>query len=234
MSPRTATHLLTLSFDDGFAKSFRLAADIAEEFGVKADLNIIAGACDPGFTPGDEYHKVPVGGWDLWNELAARGHEIGMHSWDHHNHATEPLELVRQKIDRCLAAFERHLKAFVRRDAVYYFPYNASTPAVESYLNSQVRAYRSGGSGFNALPTPATRRLHCAAFGPGNCETHLDGCVAKWQAAPSGWLIYNTHGYDEEGWGPITPDYNRRLYARLLKLPHVAIVAPRDALRSAA
>lgn len=227
----TPTHWLTLSFDDGFAKSFRIAADIAEEFGVKANLNIIASGCEPGFKPADEYHNAPVGGWDLWNELAARGHEIGMHSWDHQNHAREPLEIVLQKIDRCREAFERNLKGFDRREAVYYFPYNASTPAVEAYLSSQVRAYRTGGSGFNAPPSPGSRRLHCTAFGPGNCEAHLDGCVEQWLASAGGWLIYNTHGYDAEGWGPITPAYNRRLYARLAKMPHVAIVTPRDALK---
>ncbi|MEK7766236.1 MAG: polysaccharide deacetylase family protein, partial [bacterium] len=208
------THWLTLSFDDGFATSFRLAADIAEEFGVKANLNIIASGCEPGFVPADEYHNSPVGGWDLWNELAARGHEIGMHSWDHANHAKEPLETVLQKIDRCLEAFERNLKGFKRSEAVYYFPYNSSTPAVEAYLSSQVRAYRTGGTGFNEPPSAASRRLHCTAHGPGNCEAHLDGCVERWLKSPGGWLIYNTHGYDAEGWGPITPDYNRKLYAR--------------------
>jgi hypothetical protein len=35
-------HLITLSFDDGFEKSFTKTAEIHESFGLKACLNIIA------------------------------------------------------------------------------------------------------------------------------------------------------------------------------------------------
>jgi len=74
------SHLLTLSFDDGFAKSFALIADIHEEFGLKAQLNIVASLCEPGSVPRDRYQNTPTGDWKLWNDLAAREHEIGPHS----------------------------------------------------------------------------------------------------------------------------------------------------------
>lgn len=211
------THLLTLSFDDGFAKSFKLAAEIYEEFGLKAELNIVASGCEPGYQPADEYHNAPVGGWDLWNELAARGHEIGPHSWSHQNHARIPFGEARREVDRCLDAFSRNLTGFEPKQCVYNMPYNASNAEVEGYVETKVRAYRTAGDGMNALPAAGTRRLTCTAFGPGNCEDHLDRCVEHWLAAPSGWLIYNTHGFDEEGWGPIRPDYLRRLLERVLR-----------------
>ena len=229
----TATRLLTLSWDDGFEKSFRTIAAIHDEFGVKAALNIISRASEPGHVPADEWHNAPTAGWDLWNELAARGHEINPHSHTHLNHARAPWDEVKREIDLCLDAFGRSMKGFRPERSVYAMPYNASTPEVEKYLLSRVRALRTGGSGFNPLPARDLRRLTCTAHGPGNCEAHLDGCIAQWLSAPPGWLIYNTHGLDEEGWGPVSADYVRRLYDRLLKVPGVAIVTAAAALAAA-
>jgi len=226
------THLLTLSWDDGFAKSFTGIAKIHDEYKLRASLNVIAQACTPGaYTPADEWHNAPTGSWELWNELASHGHEIGPHSWSHQNHKAIPIEEARSEIDRCLDAFERKLFGFKRGNAVYAMPFNASSEPVERHLARTVRAFRTGGPGVNPLPTADTVKLTCDSFGPGNCEAHLDECVDKWLKEKSGWLIYNTHGLDEEGWGPVTPGYVRKLYDRLLKLPHVGIVAPMEALR---
>ena len=41
-SQQEKTHLLTLSFDDGFRKSFYRIAEIHETYGLKACLNVIA------------------------------------------------------------------------------------------------------------------------------------------------------------------------------------------------
>jgi peptidoglycan/xylan/chitin deacetylase (PgdA/CDA1 family) len=219
-----ATHLLTLSFDDGFAKSFATVAGIHEEFDLKAQMNIVASLCRPGNVRHDRYQNVPTGDWTLWNGLAARGHEIGPHSWSHLDHTKIPFADARQEIDRCLDAFATNLRGFTPAKAVYAMPYNASNLEVESYLETKVRAYRMGGVALNPLPNPSMRRLTCASFGPGNAEADIDRNVERWLAADNGWLIYNTHGLDDEGWGPITPDYLRRLYARLKPLSHVRIV----------
>lgn len=40
----------------------------------------------------------------------------------------------------------------------------------------------------------------------------------------SGWLVYNTHGLDDEGWGPIGSDYLDKLLERLLKIKTVEII----------
>jgi len=223
--------ILSLVFDDGFKQSFTEVAEIHEEFGLAANLNIIARACTPEHQPADEYHRHPMGGWDLWNELRLRGHDIQPHSWSHRNHGSIPPADAQQEVDRCLEAFAANLKGFHPREAVYAFPYNASTPAIEAYVGGKVRAYRGGGTGFNDFPGPATKRIHCTAFGPGNCEADLDARVAQWLARDRSWLAYNLHGLGDEGWGPVTGDYLRRLFDRLLKLEGVEILPPAAALR---
>jgi peptidoglycan/xylan/chitin deacetylase (PgdA/CDA1 family) len=221
-----ATHLLTLSFDDGFAKSFAHIADIHEEFGLKAQLNIVASLCEPGSV----WENVRTGDWNLWNKLAERGHEIGPHSWSHLKHTEIPIAEARQEIDRCLDSFTRNLLGFSAEKSVYAMPYNASNTEVESCLETKVRAFRTGGAALNPLPRPSTRRLTCTSFGPGNAEADIDRNVERWLAADSGWLIYNTHGLEEEGWGPIKAGYLRKLYSRLKPLPHVRIVTYGQAL----
>jgi hypothetical protein len=43
-------------------------------------------------------------------------------------------------------------------------------------------------------------------------------------ARESGWLIFNTHGLDEEGWGPIRASYLEGLLERLLAVNSVEIL----------
>ena len=101
----------------------------------------------------------------------------------------------------------RHLQRKARglrpQAAIFNFPFNASTPELERWLPGQVRAFRTGGKAQNPLPHKGQAKLTCASFGPGNCEAAVDREVEALLAAESGWMIFNTHGPDEEGWGPI-------------------------------
>ncbi len=223
--------LFTLSFDDGFKKSFTLAAQIHEEFGLKACLNIPTESCGPHWKPPDEWHNAPTGNWELWNELASRGHEIMPHGYDHCDHAAVPFQESIRKVDLCLDAFEENLKGFKRTEAVFNFPYNSSSPAIEEYVSSKVRAFRTGGD-INPLPSRGLTRLRCTAYGPENCDSHLEETINQLLSLPApGWLIYNAHGFDEEGFGPLTPDFLRRLYDRLLKTKRVEILPTGMALK---
>ncbi len=225
------THLLTLSFDDGFKKSFTLAARIHEDFGLRACLNIYTQSCHPQAVLPDKWHEAPLGGWELWNELAARGHELMPHGYDHCNHARVPLKESLEKIDLCLEGFEQHLHGFKPDEAVFNFPYNASVPPVEEYVLKKFRALRTAGSGFNPWPSKTLRRLTTTGSGPENCEEHLSRHVDQLLESDGGWLLYNTHGFDEEGWGPISPAFLRQLYERLLKIPTVEIMPAAAALK---
>ncbi len=71
----TKRHLVTLSFDDGFRKSFVRTAEAYEKHGLSACFNVVAAGL-----PDDKYIKgVPLGDFTLWNELKRRGHEIMPH-----------------------------------------------------------------------------------------------------------------------------------------------------------
>ena len=223
-------HIVSLSFDDGFEKSNLRIADIYEKFGLSACFNVLAREEVDAEKVNDPYHNHPKGDFKLWNELQARGHEIMPHGLMHHNLAKMPLADAQRSITRCLAIFTQELENFQAQEAVYNFAYNASTPEIEAWLPEVVRAFRTGGNAINSLPHRGQVKLTTSGYGPENCEWHLEEHLARLLAQPSGWLIYNVHGLDDEGWGPIRAEYLEGLLERLSGTPGVAILPVGKAL----
>jgi peptidoglycan/xylan/chitin deacetylase (PgdA/CDA1 family) len=221
------THLISLSFDDGYKKSFYKIADIYEDLGLRACLNVIASGHLPDFLPPDEYQNVTRGNFDDWNKLKERGHEIMPHSWDHSNLTQMPLEKAKEDIDKCLLYFSKHLQGFNALEAVYNFAFNASTPDLEEYALSKVMAVRTqGDSAINPIPTAykQARRLGCWSYGPDNADIWVEQQVSEFLKSTGGWLILNLHGLDDESWGPISSTYLNDLLKRLVKLEYLDIL----------
>jgi peptidoglycan/xylan/chitin deacetylase (PgdA/CDA1 family) len=223
-------HIISLSFDDGFERSNLRIAEIYERFGLFACFNVLAFEEVDGEKVDDVYHDFPKGNFKLWNELQKRGHEIMPHGLIHHNLARMPLADAQRSITRCLAVFTQELENFQAKEAVYNFAYNASTPEIEAWLPTIVKAFRTGGSAINPLPHTGQVRLTTSGYGPENCEWHLDEHIERLLAEPSGWLIYNTHGLDDEGWGPIRAEYLESLLERLSSTDGVAVMPVGNAL----
>jgi peptidoglycan/xylan/chitin deacetylase (PgdA/CDA1 family) len=212
-------HIVSLSFDDGFETSNLKIAEIYEKYGVSTCFNVMALA-DGLITEGSPQIYDPEampGNFHLWNELHARGHEIMPHGLIHHNLTEIPFAEAQRSVLRCLDIFEWNLKGFRRHRAVYNFAFNAHTPTLASWLLTQVRAIRiQGTDGINPLPAHDTHTVTTAGFGPDNCEAHLEAALEQLFARPSGWLVYNGHGVDGEGWGPMRSSYLEDLLIRLL------------------
>jgi peptidoglycan/xylan/chitin deacetylase (PgdA/CDA1 family) len=227
-------HIVSLSFDDGFRKSFIRTAEIYEKFGLSGCFNVIASAHMPGNLVRDDYMKQELfGDFGVWNELQDRGHEIMIHGYQHAHKASLPLEKARDLILKSLDLFSRELRGFDPKKAVFNFPYNESTPELEQWLPSVVMAYRTRGGILNAVPGPNTRKITTGGWGPTNAEKHVDESVEKLLAQPEGWMVYNLHGLDEEGWGPIRPAYLENLLTRLRQIDSVRILPTGRALMQA-
>jgi peptidoglycan/xylan/chitin deacetylase (PgdA/CDA1 family) len=218
--PDRKRHVVSLSFDDGFRKSFLRTAEICERYRLSACLNVVAVGI-----PEDLYiRSSPLGDFGLWNDLKRRGHEIMPHGYRHENLQKVSFEEGKELVRRCLDVFAEKLDGFDPKQAIFNFPYNASTPELERWLPGQVRAFRTGGKALNPLPHTGQTKLTCTSFGPDNCEGAIDREVERLLAGDSGWLIFNTHGLDDEGWGPIRASYLERLLERLLAVETVDIL----------
>jgi peptidoglycan/xylan/chitin deacetylase (PgdA/CDA1 family) len=226
------THIVSLSFDDGFRKSSIRTADIFEKYELSACINVIASAHEKQFELPNEYHAWPVGDFELWNDLQSRGHEIMPHSYRHANLTEMPISEAEQLILKCFDIFSKELNDFTPEESIFNFPFNASNTELEELLKPMVRAVRTGGPAVNPLPYNDQIKLTCTSSGPENIDEHLDQAISKLLELPSGWLIYNTHGLDDEGWGPVSSSYLDELLSKLLQMEHVAILPVGKALRS--
>jgi Polysaccharide deacetylase len=222
-------YVVTLTFDDGFERSSRRTAEIFERFGLSASLNVIArGHLGE---PDERWHnRWPKGDFTLWNELQTRGHEIMPHGYVHANKTELPFEDAKRLIEKCLAAFTSELAEFDPARAVFAFPYNRSTPELEAWLPEVVRAFRTAGDPIMPLPRPGQRKLLCTSFGPERCDEHLMSVVGRLLARPAGWLCYNAHGLDDEGWGPLSAVTLERLLKLLVERDDTRVLSPGAAL----
>ncbi len=218
MFPSRKTHIVTLSFDDGFKKSFFRTAEIYESFGLRGCFNVIA-------KPGENW-KNPIGNIDDWNRLKERGHEVMAHTYDHTNLTEIPLAEAKRHIDRCADYFEKHLHGFKASESVYNFAYNASNPDLDNYALTRFLVVRTqGNTAVNPIPTHRKPVLiGCWSQGPENGQAFLDKAINDFLASPGGWFVYNTHGLDEEGWGPIGSVYLDGLLKRLTAMPNVEVL----------
>jgi len=222
-------HVVTLTFDDGFDRSSRQTAEIFERFGLSASFNVVArGHLGE---PNESWHnRWPKGDFALWNELQGRGHEVMPHGYRHANKAELPFADAKQLIEACLDVFARELDGFDAAQAVFAFPYNASTSELEEWLPSVMRAFRTTGDPIMPLPQRGQRKLSCASFGPEPCDGHLQALVDELLARPSGWLCYNAHGLDDEGWGPLSTATVEQLLEQLMAHGDTRVLPPGAAL----
>lgn len=220
------THLISFSFDDGFKNSFFKLADIHEEYGLKACLNVIASGHFPNFKAVDDWILPELmGDFDDWNGLASRGHEVMPHSWQHLNLAKQKPETANQLISKCIDYFNENLMHFDAEKAVFNYPFNASTDELNIYALTRVRAVRTWANGpVNPLPNKSTRILGCTSNGANNIDAWVDEHVNKFLTMDGGWFIFNLHGLDSEGWGPVSTDYFTGLLERLVVIKNLEII----------
>lgn len=232
------THILTLSWDDGFKKSFHETADIFEKYRLKACLNVMAAGHLQNFNSPDDYHTDERGDFKDWNALKNRGHEIMPHSWGHQNLTKIPFNEATKLIDKCLGYFNEHLEGYNNSEAVYNYAYNASNPELDEYVLTKVRALRTGGwdilgqTPANFFPSKSTSmRLGCWSYGPENADDWTDEQINNFLETDGGWLILNLHGLDKEGWGPISSKYLNDLLKKLIEIDYVDILPAGEVLK---
>ena len=231
------THLLSLSFDDGFKKSFYRIAEIHENYGLKACLNVIATGHLKSFNTEPKW--IPqklLGDFDDWNKLKERGHEIMPHTWEHLNLTEVSIEKAKENIERCLSYFSEHLTGYQSDEAVYNFAYNASSTELENFALSKVKAIRTGGwlvlnnTLVHAIPV-SEYRLGCWGHGPDFCDDYVEQEINKFLTSKGGWLILNLHGLDKEGWGPVSTSYLDTLLKRLIKMDKLDLLPTGEVIR---
>lgn len=235
------THVISLSFDDGFKKSFNRVAEIHENYGTKACLNVIATGHLPSFKAVDKWILPELmGDFEDWNNLVAKGHEVMPHTWEHKNLTKLDVSDAKDRLDKCFAYFNENLDGYKNENAVYNFAFNASTKELDMYCLETVKAIRTGYwlidrdsfiNGFPEVNYQPPLRLACWFYGPGIGDKKIDKEINRFLKSNGGWLIINLHGLDDEGWGPVTTEYYDGLIKRLAEVPKLDLLPVGQAIQ---
>lgn len=200
---------LTFSFDDGFLDSTTKTAAIFENFSLRAEFNVVAS-----FSFKDDHTTNNHAKFDFLNELQSRGHIIQPHGYNHTDKTKVAFNEATDLIDKCIDIFSENLDGFVAIKSIFCFPYNASNEEVEQYVSGKFRAFRTGyDKVINDIPSRKTKMI----FGDSwpNVEEQIDRSIQELLKMENGWLVYNTHGIDGEGWEPISSEYLEKTLVRL-------------------
>jgi peptidoglycan/xylan/chitin deacetylase (PgdA/CDA1 family) len=180
----TREPIVSFTFDDVPDSALKVGATILEAHGVRGTFYIsggLEGLVEPNRT------LIDAAGC---KELAARGHEIGCHTYGHHN-----LRHVDQAfLGADLGRNERYLDAIDprlgRRNFAY--PFNGGSVGKRAVLAEVFRTCRAGGEAINRGPTDPTFLRAIEIRQPEAHASDLTHWIDALIANP-GWLIFFTH-----------------------------------------
>jgi peptidoglycan/xylan/chitin deacetylase (PgdA/CDA1 family) len=180
----TRTPIVSFTFDDVPDSALRAGAAILEERGARGTF-YISGGLEARVEP--DRTLIDAAGC---KELAARGHEIGCHTYGHQ----DLRHVDRAFLAADLASNAHYLNAVdprpQRRNFAY--PYNSGCLGKRPMLAHRYRTCRAGGEAINRGPTDP---IFLKAVEIRQPEEHVGG-LTRWTdelVANPGWLIFFTH-----------------------------------------
>ncbi|MFC3691672.1 polysaccharide deacetylase family protein [Chenggangzhangella methanolivorans] len=184
----TATPIVSFTFDDVPDTALTAGARILEAHGVRGSFYIaggLAGRVEPGRTLID---------LDGCRELAARGHEIGCHTYAHDAVRRLGPSALAADLDRNAAYLAEIEGARARRN--FAFPYNAGSIPALPELGRRYRTCRAAGDRINRGPTDLNFLNAVEIRQPEESALALTARIEEVAREP-GWLIFFTHDVAE-------------------------------------
>jgi peptidoglycan/xylan/chitin deacetylase (PgdA/CDA1 family) len=127
--------MVSFSFDDVPLSAATAGAEILEAASARGAFYVCGG-----FASGAEGDNGPYADWATLAALAARGHEVGCHTFGHRNCAKLGAEPARAQARRNQDAFVAH---GLPRPATFAFPFGDVSPRAKAALSSDYQMLRA-------------------------------------------------------------------------------------------
>jgi peptidoglycan/xylan/chitin deacetylase (PgdA/CDA1 family) len=188
---RARTPIVSFSFDDAPESAFRIGARILQAHDAHATYYVCLGLA------GAASELGRLGGRADIERVAGAGHELGCHTYDHHDAWNTSTREYLASIERNRAALAQWLPAQDLRSFAY--PKNGATIGVKQALRTRFDACRGGGQTFNAGSADLGLLRACfidarARMTPAALQALIEG-----NAAQRGWLIFAAHAIADDG-----------------------------------
>lgn len=125
-----------------------------------------------------------------------RGHELGCHTFDHHDAWTTDTSRYIDSVDRNRAALRRILPGHAFRSFAY--PKSGATAAVKPALEKRFECCRGGGQTFNVGDTDLNLLSACFIDRRARVDLRLVCDLVARNAEAGGWLIFAAHDISED------------------------------------
>lgn len=126
---------LSMTFDDGYRDNFEVVAPILRRLDLPATFFVATGFIGTDYAPPWDQHLSRQPGWMSWDQVRAlrdQGFEIGAHTNEHIDLATQDPDAVRAELAKCRSKIEQALGV---RPTLFAYPFggreNMSPAALE-------------------------------------------------------------------------------------------------------
>lgn len=201
---------ISFSFDDGFERSATVGAPILERFGFNGTFYVVTGWVAPQRARiRDDFNRgASHGDWAFWRGHAARGHEVGSHGFSHVNAGASSARflpwVMAEQVLRSAEDLARHVPA---TDYTLSMPWNAGSKVSRALARTRFSACRLGSTDldYNTIHALDLYGLKSWAVEPKHGWSDVRAAVE--QMPDDGWLIFQFHSFDDEGWAPISSGF---------------------------
>jgi peptidoglycan/xylan/chitin deacetylase (PgdA/CDA1 family) len=172
---------VTFSYDDGTLSQITYAVPQLADHGLVGSFNLVGSIIDQG---------VNGRTWQMWRDVAAAGHEIGNHTYNHANLTAVSLDSARYEIER---GYKAILDSMGIAADTFVYPFGASNQAVRNIASEQHASARGAG-GINALDIPDPYLIRSFSVQPASYEGYIAGIDSA--IALGGWVVLVFHGFE--------------------------------------
>lgn len=201
-------------------------------FGFHATFYVVTGWVRP--------HRVRVserfnagrdhGTWPFWREIAGLGHEVGSHGFSHLNASGTLARLFPWLVEKDIGRSAQDLKEQIPGPTpTMSMPWNAATSRSAQVVRRHFSGCRLGSSRISYNRLSNLSRFELESWAPRPDDPWDQYVDAVEQLPAGGWLIFQFHSFEEEGWDPIEPELLERL-CELISSRGVRVRTVRDTL----